>query len=85
MRELWEIPTSEPRDIGLALSLEINRCYRLIREANKDTWTGGYRSPLMCALQQSVIENELRTAAIALIHNDDAEMKKALAVLKEVK
>jgi hypothetical protein len=85
-QELFAVQPEEPRDLGLALSLQINRCHRLLcekKEALRQADDEGLA--LFGELGLTSLENELRKAGIALLWEQREEMRKSLAALKEVK
>ena len=86
MKEVIEVQPEEPRDIGLALSLQINRCYRVLKE-KRETLEEAENEGLALygELGLTAIENELRKAGIALLWNNEKDMYKALLALREVK
>jgi hypothetical protein len=86
MRELLEIHAAPPRDAGAALSLEINRCHRLIEERRKAIAEANNEGlVLFCELGFTRIENELKKAGFALMTGNVEQIKTALAAIKKVK
>ncbi len=85
-QELFAVQPEEPRDLGLALSLQINRCHRLLcekKEALRQSEDEGLA--LFGELGLTSLENELRKAGIALLWNKEQEMYQSLLALREVK
>jgi hypothetical protein len=86
MNQLLEVKPEPPRDAGAALSLEINRCHRLIEERRKKIAEAENEGlALFCELGFTRIENELKKAGFALMTGDVENIKTALTAIKEVK